>query len=176
MNFCLISKRFCPTLIEKYVQSTYFSAHRLPIICGVHKSGQVINRVSTKVDRYPIIKYVFALCISRSSRIRPNTYSARAQNMCNAHIFKVAYMCLLAIIICGVLIFFTDGCSIPNRWVCGHFPRTAAQNSSIMEFSTMRFCAWMTDFCQISLFSRWIFLSAGKAKFQYYGIFNGAVF
>ena len=88
-------------------------------------------QVSTKVDRYHIIKYVFALCISRSSRIRLNDYSARAQNMCNAHIFKllimfrtrnmcsahifkVAYMYLLAFI-CDALTFFAGACSFPNR-------------------------------------------------------------
>ena len=77
------------------------------------------NRVSTKVDSYHIIKYVFVPCPSRSSRISPNTYSAQAQNMCSAHIFKllimfrtrnmcsahifkVTYMCLYALI-CAVL-------------------------------------------------------------------------
>ena len=76
-------------------------------------------QVSTKVDRYHIIKYVFVPCPSRSSSIRLNDYSAQAQNMCNthifkllimfrtrnmcsAHIFKVAYMCLYALI-CAVL-------------------------------------------------------------------------
>ena len=112
------------------------------------------NRVSTKVDSYHIIKYVFVPCPSRSSSIRLNDYSARAQNMCNAHIFKllimfrtrnmcsahifkVAYMCLLALIICGA--FFTDAYSFPNRWVCVRFPCTAAQNSSIMEFAVAQF-------------------------------------
>ena len=113
-------------------------------------------QVSTKVDSYHIIKYVFVPCPSRSSSIRLNDYSAQAQNMCSAHIlkllimfrtrnmcsahiFKVAYMCLLALIICGVIIFFTDDCSFPNRWVCGRFPCTAAQNSSIMEFAVAQF-------------------------------------
>ena len=50
------------------------------------------NRVSTKVDSYHIIKYVFVPCPSRSSSIRLNDYSARAQNMCNAHIFKLLIM------------------------------------------------------------------------------------
>ncbi len=93
---------------------------------------------------------------SRLSLLRLNTYSARAQNMCSAHIFKllimfrtrnmcsahifkVAYMCLLALIICGAIIFFTDDCSFPNRWVCGRFSCTAAQNSGIMEFSITQF-------------------------------------
>ena len=47
---------------------------------------------SAKVDRYHIIKYGFVPCPSRSSRIRLNAYSARAQNMCSAHIFKLLIM------------------------------------------------------------------------------------
>ena len=38
--------------------------------------------------------------------------------MCSAHIFKVIYMYLYAIIR-GTLIFFTDACSFPNRWFAG---------------------------------------------------------
>ena len=60
------------------------------------KVGQhIINKyaqVSTKVDRYHIAKSGFEPCLSRLSLIILKDYSARAQNMCSAHIFKLLVM------------------------------------------------------------------------------------
>ena len=67
------------------MQNTYFSHRHFSIICAK-------SEASAKVDRYHIIKYGFVPCPSRSSRIRLNAYSARAQNMCSAHIFKLLIM------------------------------------------------------------------------------------
>ena len=65
-------------------------------------------------------------------------------------------------------------CFLLSVRFCGHFPFTATQNSRILEFSMAHFCARMTDFCQISLFSRSISLFVLAVKFHNTGIFNDA--
>ena len=231
------------------MQCTYFSHRRLSIICAK-------TEASTKADRYHIIKCGFVPCPSHSSNIRLNAYSARAQNMCSAHIFKLLIMyaarnmCrthIFKVVYMRCPHFLADAYAFPNRPVlrtshihsakfqyygisnntilsvkdrlllniivftpnfpisqlrkipvlwnfrqrdferekqtfakypCFHAEfsyQPAAQNSGIPEFVMAYFCARMTDFCQISLLSRSIFLFAPAAKFQYYGISNNAI-
>ena len=80
---------------------------------------------------------------------------------------------------------FVDTLLLPSVHFCGHPAFTVCPllwtlslhdnaNSYILEFLMTHFCARMTDFCQISLLSRSIFLFVPAAKFHNTGIFNDA--